>query len=227
MQLTGIGLYTFQEATRLTGIKSGELRRWLHGYETKSKHMPPLWETELTGSELDGLSFHDLLEVRFVKEFRKYGVPLQGIRVAACNAREMFNSPYPFTCHRFQTDGKTIFWESIRETGEQDMLDLRKKQFVFEKVIRPSLYEGIEFGVDERALRWFPNKKNKKVVLDPAIAFGKPILTDIGIRTDILYEAWLAEDEDKQRVARQFEVPAQAVDAAIRFEERIDQRLAA
>jgi len=221
MQLTGIGLYTFQEATRLTGIKSGELRRWLHGYKAGKKNMLPLWETELAGSDLDGLSFHDLLEVRFVKAFRKYGVPLQGIRIAARNAREMFNSPYPFTCHRFQTDGKTIFWESIRETGEQDMLDLRKRQFVFEEVIRPSLYEGIEFGAGDQAARWFPVKKSKKVVLDPNIAFGKPIVTDIGVRTDILYEAWLTEDEDKRRVSRQFEVPVQAVNAAIHFEERL------
>jgi len=226
MQLTGIGLYTFQEATRLTGIKSGELRRWLHGYKAGKKKMLPLWKTELTDSDLEGLSFHDLLEVRFVKEFRKHGVSLQTIRIAAHNAREMFNSPYPFTCNRFQTDGKTIFGEAMRETGEQDMLDLHKKQFVFERVIRPFLYEGIEFGAGERASRWFPTR-NKKVVLDPDIAFGKPIIADIGIRTDILYEAYLAENEDKLRVARQFEIPVQAVNAAIRFEERIEQRLAA
>lgn len=226
MQLTGIGLYTFQEATRLTGIKSGELRRWLHGCETK-KSIPPLWHSELTDAELDGLSFHDLLEVRFVKEFRKAGVSLQTIRVVARHARELFNSPYPFTCKRFQTDGKTIFAESLHKSGESELLDLRGKQIVFEKIIRPFLYEGIEFGIDERALRWFPNKRNKQVVLDPAIAFGKPIVTDIGIRTDILYEAYLAESEDKQRVARQFEVPVQAVSAAIHFEEHIEQRLAA
>ncbi len=221
MQLTGVGLYTFQEATRLTGIKSVDLHRWLHGYKSGKKEMPPLWETELKGSDLDGLSFHDLLEVRFVKAFREVGVSLQTIRIAARNAREMFNSPYPFTCNRFQSDGKTIFGEAMRETGEQDMLDLHKKQFVFEKVIRPFLYEGIEFGAGDRASRWFPVQKSKKVVLDPDIAFGKPIVTDAGIRTDILYEAWLAEDEDKKRVARQFEVPVQAVDTAIRFEERL------
>lgn len=220
MQLTGIGLYTFQEATRLTGIKSGELRRWLHGYKSRDKAMPPLWETELADSDLDGLSFHDLLEVKFVKVFRKHDVSLQTIRIAARHAREMFNSPYPFTCHRFQTDGKTIFWEAARESGDQDMLDLRSRQFVFERVIRPSLYEGIEFGSGERASRWFPTK-SRKVVLDPAIAFGKPIVADAGIRTDILYEAWLAEDQDKRRVAQQFEVPVQTVDAAIRFEERL------
>jgi uncharacterized protein (DUF433 family) len=226
MQLTGIGLYTFQEAARLTGIKSGELRRWLRGYATEKTSMPPLWETELAGADLDGLSFHDLLEVRFVKAFRQHGVSLQTIRVAARHAREMFDSPYPFTCHRFQTDGKTIFGEAMRESGELDMMDLHQKQFVFEKIIRPFLYEGIEFGADERASRWFPTK-NRKVVLDPAIAFGKPIVTDIGIRTDILFEAWLAEGKDRQRVARQFEVPLDAVDAAIRFEEKIDERLAA
>lgn len=226
MQLAGIGLYTFQEAARLTGIKSGELRRWLRGYESGRTAMPPLWETELVNADLDGLSFHDLLEVQFVKAFRKHDVSLQTIRIAARHAREMFNSSYPFTCHRFQTDGKTIFWEAARESGEQDMLDLRSKQFVFEKVIRPSLYEGIEFGAGDRASRWFPTK-NKKVVLDPAIAFGKPIITDVGIRTDILFEAWLAESKDRRRVARQFEVPMDAVDAAIRFEEQIDERLAA
>ncbi|TLS68647.1 DUF433 domain-containing protein [Mariprofundus erugo] len=220
MQLTGIGLYTFQEATRLTGIKSGELRRWLCGYKAGGKDMPPLWQAELAEADLDGLSFHDLLEVQFVKAFRKYDVSLQTIRIAARHAREMFNSPYPFTCHRFQTDGKTIFWEAARESGEQDMLDLRNKQFVFEKVIQPSLYKGIEFDAGDRAARWFP-EKNRKVVLDPAIAFGKPIVADTGIRTDILFEAWLAEGKDKQRVARQFEVPIQAVNAAIHFEERL------
>ncbi len=230
MQLTGIGLYTFQEATRLTGIKSGELRCWLRGYQfargEEKRSMPPLWKTELVDSELDGLSFHDLLEARFVKAFHGHGVSLQTIRIIARHARELFNSPYPFTCKRFQTDGKTIFAESLRESGDTELLDLRGKQIVFEKIIRPFLYEGIEFGLDKCALRWFPTK-SKKVVLDPAIAFGKPIITGTGIRTDILYEAYLAESGDKQRVARQFEVPVQAVNAAIRFEERIEQRLAA
>jgi len=224
MQLTGIGLFTFQEASLLTGISAANLRRWLRGYQSgrgeEKRSVPPLWKTELAGSELDSLSFHDLLEARFVKEFHKHGVSLQAIRIIARHARELFDSPYPFTCKRFQTDGKTIFAESLRESGDTELLDLRGKQIVFNKIIRPFLYEGIEFGLDERALRWFP-KKNKKVVLDPAIAFGKPIVTDIGIRTDILYEAYLAEGKNRKLVAQQFEVSRQAMDAAIRFEERL------
>jgi len=36
MQLTGIGLYSFQEAALLTGISTANLRRWLRGYQSES-----------------------------------------------------------------------------------------------------------------------------------------------------------------------------------------------
>jgi len=225
MDLVGIGLYSFAEAAKLTGIESGRLRRWLRGYTYHPKGVEakqisaPLWSSPLLGDELDALSFSDLLEVRFVDAFRRYGVSLHTIRVAALHARELFHTNYPFTNRRFQTDGRAVFAEAIHETGESEMIDLAKKQYVFDKVVRPSLYQGIEFGADELAKRWFPVSNSKAVVLDPQIAFGKPIVTDVGVRTDILYEAFQVE-QDKQTVARLYEVPVGAVEHAIRFEQR-------
>jgi len=35
MELTGIGLYTLQEAERLTGAQAREVSRWLFGYTFK------------------------------------------------------------------------------------------------------------------------------------------------------------------------------------------------
>ena len=180
----------------------------------------PLWKTELAEAEVEGISFHDLLEVRFVKAFLKHGVSLQTIRVASEQARAMFNHPYPFTCKRFQTDGKTIFATALETTGETQLLDLVKRQFAFTKIIEPSLYRGIEFGNNELASHWYPVPRSKAVVLDPAIAFGKPIVTQGSIRTSILYDAFKAE-ENKQYVAKLYEVPVGAVEAAIRFEERL------
>jgi uncharacterized protein (DUF433 family) len=224
MQLTGLGLYTFPEAARLAGVQPAELRRWLRGYnsgtgDTPRQH-PPLWLSEISNADVDGVSFLDLLEVRFVKAFRQLGISLQAIRIAAINAREILDSPYPFTCKRFRTDGKTIFAEAMSESGELDTLDLRRRQYVFTKVVEPSLRAGIEFGADERAARWYPIERSKAVVLDPNMAFGKPVVTDSSLRTDILYDAWLAEDKNKQRVARLYEVPVKAVETAIRFELR-------
>lgn len=225
MQLTGLGIYTYSEAARLAGVRPVELRRWLRGYVSgkgeRGRLQPPLWMSELADTGIDGVTFHDLLEVRFVKEFRKIGISLQAIRIAAANARELLDSPYPFTCKGFQTDGKSIFVDALRESGETELLDLLKRQYVFDKMVRPSLYAGIEFGTDKRATRWYPMERSKAVVLDPAIAFGKPIVTKAALRTDILHDAWLAENKDRRRVARLYEVPVEAVDAAIRFEQRL------
>lgn len=225
MDLVGVGLYSFPEAAKLTGIESSSLRRWLRGYGRTKKgsgaayDIEALWTSPLQDEDFDAISFADLLEVRFVNAFRKYGVSLQTIRTAARHAREMFGTNYPFTNRRFRTDGRGIFAEALRETGETEMMDLGKKQYVFDKVVRPSLYSGIEFGEDELATRWFPVPQSKAVVLDPQIAFGKPIVTEVGVRTDILYDAYLAED-DKHVVARLYEVPLSAVEHAIRFEQR-------
>lgn len=225
MNLIGVGLYTFQEAARITGISAQDLRRWLKGRAYKarssgSRNIPPLWKTELAGSEIEGISFHDLLEVRFVKAFLKYGVSTPTIRLACQNARQMFNHPYPFTSKRFQTDGRSIFAEALAETGEKRLLDLAKKQYAFTKIIEPSLYRGIEFGNDELAIRWFPLQRNKAVVLDPSIAFGKPIIKDYGIRTSILHDAVRVE-KDKKFVARLYNVPLSAVNSAIRYENQL------
>lgn len=224
MNLISVGLYTFQEASRLTKASPQELRRWLNGYAHKASgteaHVTraPLWKTELAESEVEGISFHDLLEVRFVQAFRKHGVSLQTIRVASEHARELFNHPYPFTCKRFQTDGRSIFATALEETGATELLDLAKKQYAFTKIIEPSLYRGIEFGHDDLASHWYPLLGSKSVVLDPTIAFGKPIVTNGSVRTSTLYDAFKAE-ENKQYVAKLYEVPISAVDAAIRFEE--------
>jgi uncharacterized protein (DUF433 family) len=122
MKLTGVGLYTFHEAARLTRIPLRDLRRWLGGYTYRDKRnetsiaVPPLWD-----------------------------------RIAA---------------------------------------------------------------------RWYPEPKNKAIVLDPRVAFGKPIVTDGGVRTSILHDAFVTE-ADKSFVAKLYEVPVSAVDAAITFEERL------
>ncbi|SIT42009.1 conserved hypothetical protein [Paraburkholderia ribeironis] len=225
MQLTGIGLYTFHEAAQLTKIPLRDLRRWLDGYSYRDKkHIPvsvaPLWETELADDSLDGISFHDLLEVRFVHAFRKHGVSLQAIRLASQRARELFETDYPFTSRQFRTDGRTIFTSAMEETGETELLDLVKQQYAFRKIIEPSLYRGIEFGEDQVAARWYPSSRSKAIVLDPSIAFGKPIVTNGAVRTSILYDAFIAEG-NKNFVAKLYEVPVAAVDAAVAFEESL------
>ncbi|WP_411382281.1 DUF433 domain-containing protein [Pseudomonas sp. MPB26] len=218
--LVGVGLYTLGEASLYTGIPASDIRRWLFGYSNNGIHHPGLWQSELADVRDCVLGFHDLLEIRFVHAFRQYGVSLQAIRSASRQATELFGQAYPFTCRRFQTDGRSIFATVLDETGDEALLDLIKKQYAFKQVISPSLYEGIDYTVIGSAQRWYPIKRSKAVVLDPARNFGKPVLTVTGIDTAVLFSAYEAEGQDTKRVALLYEIPTSAVKAAINFEQR-------
>lgn len=219
-RLIGVGIYTPAEAALYTGIPAKDIRRWMFGYRSDGVEHPGLWTPELAFSEGKLLGFHDLLEIRFVHAFRKHGVSLQAIRAASRQARELFDQKYPFTCKRFQTDGRSIFATVFDETGDEAILDLAKRQYAFRQVIAPSLYEGIDYAGEGKAQRWYPVKRSKAIVLDPSRNFGKPVLTSAGIDTATIYQAYLAEGKDLKRVAALYEIKPAAVEAAVTYEHR-------
>ena len=181
----------------------------------------PIWHQRF--SRIDGtigLEFQDLIEVRFVDAFRKYHIGWTSIRLAARKAAELFETDYPFSTKRFRTDGRTIFAETMDETGETMLLDLVKSQYAFQKVVSPSLYAGIEFTEEETVARWWPLGKTRQVVIDPARAFGQPIVHDAGVPTSVLASAYAVE-ESVERVSTLYEVKPQAVVAAIEFEQQL------
>ncbi|MGB3742742.1 MAG: DUF433 domain-containing protein [Castellaniella sp.] len=219
MDLTGIGLYTLTQASRLSGAKATEVSRWLFGYKTSGgKRIPPLWHPQVEEPDEKVIGFRDLLELRFIKAFANHGVPVKVIRAALTNAKAIFESDYPFTSHRFLTDGRSIFYETLNQE-DHELTDLAKRQLVFESIIRPQLYRGIEFSAQGTAIRWYPSK-GKTIVLDPEISFGRPILSTFGIPTEIIAQAMKAEQNIKA-VAAQFEIPVDQARAAVRFEEQL------
>lgn len=221
----GVGVYSFADAARFIGAKPQDLRRWLHGYNYQTRDgedfSAPLWETQLADTDIDGVGFKDLIELRFVQTFRNAGVSLPLIRSTLMEAKERFSSPYPFTCKRFKTDGKRIFMEVVEKTGDESLVDVVKRQNVIAKVIGPSLREGVELDMRGNARRWFPIKNSKAVVFDPARKFGQPILTDFGVPTAAISEAVKAEGGDQKLVAKIYEVSVAAVKKAVEFENRI------
>lgn len=227
MDIIGTGIYPLNQAARLVDAEPRALRRWLYGYSRKyqGEHVrsEPLWTTQLKDEGLleDVIGFRDLLEARMVTAFVQHGVDLRVIRATIDMASKHFNVDYPLTQQRFLTDGKRIFMEAVvTAPGEAKMIDVLKKQFVFSDIIKPSLYAGIEYGVDG-AVRWFPLGKRKTIVLDPALQFGTPVLTDAGIPTDTIYASYLAEGRDASMVARVFDITPKMVSDAVEFEERL------
>ncbi|MDB5798788.1 MAG: hypothetical protein JWP36_2690 [Paucimonas sp.] len=232
MAEVGIGMYTLADAAQLIHGDRRAIRRWLYGYDytqrkgeaSVTRHSPPLWIPQYAEDEFDEkvIGFHDLLELRIVKEFVQSGVPLRVVRHCMDVARQIFGVEYPFTHRRFATDGETIFSEAVRSGDAEDegMLNLRTRQYAFREIIKDSLYLGIEYD-DGYARRWYPEKRSKAVVVDPERQFGHPVLEESGVPTASIYATFLAESRDRAAVAHLFDIPASQVTAAVRFEEKL------
>jgi uncharacterized protein (DUF433 family) len=216
----GIGFYTVPEAARLLKIPALNIRRWLGGYSYTQAgqivRMPPLWEPQLPGSEHHiELGFRDLIELRVIKSFVESGLSIQTVRNCLEYARECANDERPFSTRRLHTDGRTIFLESLRRTGEEEVLDLKKRQYVIKKVIDRT-FKDLDLSNDIVA-RWRPFDGKQSIVVDPQRVFGQPIANDYGVPTIVLADAVKAEGS-VERVAHLYEVSGAVVRDAVRFE---------
>ena len=227
MNIIGTGLYPLHQAARLVNAEPRAIRRWIQGYSRKYKgenvRSDALWKTQLRDEGLpdEVIGFRDLLELRMVAAFVRHGVDLKVIRATVDAAASNFGEDYPLTNRNFLTDGKRIFLQAIvQTTGEPRLIDVLRKQYVFSEIIKPSLYAGIEYGHDG-AQRWFPVNRRKVIVLDPALQFGTPVLTEAGIPTDTIHASFLAEGRNRAVVARVFNITPDMVTAAVKFEERL------
>jgi len=221
--LLGIGFYIVPEAARLLNIPPLNIRRWLGGYSytqgEKTVKMPALWEPQLPAYEHHiELGFRDLIELRVIKSFLDNGLPLITVRNCLEYARECAKDDRPFSTRRFQTDGRTIFLESLRRTGEDELLDLKNRQYVIKKIIDRT-FKDLDLS-DDIVTRWRPFEGKQSIVIDPERAFGQPIANIYGVPTIVLADAVKAEGS-VERVTRLYDVSASVVRDAIKFEKSL------
>ncbi len=219
----GIGFYTVPEAARLTKTPALNIRRWLGGYSHLNRgekvNIPPLWVPQIP--KLDDhieLGFRDLIELRFVQAFIDAGLALKTIRNCLNYARECARDDRPFSTRRFKTDGRTIFLDGLKQSGETELLDLKQRQYVFKHVIERS-FKDLDIS-DDAVARWRPFNGKDTIVIDPARAFGQPVAAEFGIPTVVLAEAVKIEGS-VERVAKLYDVTAHIVRDAVKFEESL------
>jgi uncharacterized protein (DUF433 family)/DNA-binding transcriptional MerR regulator len=224
MNYIGNGIYTIPEASRITGIKSEAIHRWVNGYkyvmDKEIRYSNPIFAKDYSDiSTKVTLSFLDIIELKFIQSFRVYGVKWKVIREAAVIAEKLVQNKHPFASKKFYTDTKTILVKMADESHETVLIDIIKHQYTLEKIMEPLLHECIDFDIDEMASRWWPLGKEGRIVIDPKLNFGKPVLESFNIPTDTIYSAYLVEKSIKT-VADWYEVDEDSIMHAIKYEER-------
>jgi uncharacterized protein (DUF433 family) len=223
--MPGLGVYSAVDAARMIGMTAVTLRRWLQGYDHHEKFERPLWLPQYEVSD-DGLylGFRDLIEARVVYALRRRGFGLPTIRTCIDRARALVGDDRPFSTRLFKTDGKSIFVQIAGNLGEPDLVDLKRRQGVFHRVVEPSL-EDLEFG-ESGAERWWLLHGKKTVVADPAIAFGAPIVAGTAMTTARVAQAVKAEGS-VDRVSRVYEIGPRQIRDALAYENQLHTRKAA
>jgi len=219
---TETGIYTVPEAARLIGTNSTRIRRWLEGYKFQVKDgqhslkpvlkpLVPIIEGHIA------IGFQDLVELLFVKSFRKFGVTLPTIRRAANEAVRRWRVSHPFSVMQLKTDGRSVFASIQPEEGDDQLIELTKSQFCFESVLNPYLRQLEYDGLSGDVRRWWPLGKTKPVFLDPRVAFGKPVIRPCNIPVESICQA-VTTNESEEDVAKWYDIPLAAVRAALEFE---------
>jgi uncharacterized protein (DUF433 family) len=223
-------LFTPADARRIIGAPASTTRRWLEGYafEHKGKQRTRGPRLSPSATRIEGvllMSFLDLVEVRMARILRRQGVSWPHIDRAAAFFRDSWHNPHPFALRRFRTDGRSVFAELGRGIGDNSLLQLGADQFVFDALIEQSLFDILDFREDGVPWRLWPRGRDASVVVDPSRSFGRPILDAQGVPVRMIAASYAANDNQIDRVARWFDLPVEAVEAAIRYE--VGARLAA
>lgn len=163
------------------------------------------------------LSYMQLVEVAFVATFRGLGVTLQRLRKAHEYLAQVFEEEFPFATLRLKTEGYHVLVD-MQEAGlgaylGQLIIADRHGQMAWEEHIGDRF---AEFDYEhDLALVWHPAGRQSKVLIDPRISFGAPIVS--GVPTWALKGRYVA-GENPDEIAEDFGLSRDDVVEALSFE---------
>ena len=213
--------YTVAEASHYLRLPIATLRSWVVGrtYATQVGPRRALPALIIPARDPAMLSFVNLVEAHVLASItRDYDVPLQTVRRAVRYLQREFESDHPLIERVLETDRRDLF---IREAGKLVNVS-RGGQVAIPEVV--DLYlSRIEWDRAGFAMRLYPFTGKvgpdapRAVVIDPRLAFGRPVLTGTAIPTQVIAERFKAGDSP-QLLAEDYGRGASEVWEAIRCE---------
>ena len=218
--------YPIAEAARMVGLSPGQVKRWLHGYmfayrTREQPHLryskkPPVVPRAQRG-ESSYASFLDVIDLLLVRKLLADGISLQHARVVIDEAKDFLSTRH-LGYETFFTLGRTVFLEI---DSSSIMALSAGGQMALERFIR-ELGHQIEF--DDRtklAIRWYPLHPDRRVVVDPSVSFGRPVIAGRRVTTSNIYDFFVSEKKQVKVVCDWMDLDQEEVEAAVKLEEKL------
>jgi len=212
-------VYGVVEAASLLGLRSDRTRAWLDGYERRGTAYPPVIRVEPTGDDI--ITWGEFVELGYLREYRRKGVPLQRLRPVIDELRHEFGTPYPLATGNPYIYGKELVLE-LQEKNDiprSIAIVVSSGQTIALTSEATRFLKKVEFDPpdDGDVRRLYPAGTASPVVIDPLQSFGRPAVQ--GVATERLWELFDA-GELVQGIADGYELSPELVRAAIAYEEQ-------
>jgi uncharacterized protein (DUF433 family) len=213
--------YTIAEAARYLKLPVATLRSWVAGRAypraegvarfqpliRPAKDQPPL------------LSFWNLVEAHVLRSLRtEHGVSLTDVREAIRYAEKHLRIERLLLSKQLSTDGGRLFLDRYGELinlSASGQLAMRK---VFQEHLR-----RIEWGALPFPIRLYPfvsssaETADKPIAIDPAIAFGRPIVARKAVSTQAIADR-IDAGESPSEVAEDYGLEVAEIEQAVLYE---------
>ncbi len=230
-QRRDVPAYNTLDAAHYLRMPENTIRAWIFGrsYPTRggAKRTSPVIEAADPRRHL--LSFVNLIEVHVLDAIRReHRVPMPAIRTGVRYLREQFQSTHPLADEAMETDGKSLF---VRKLGHLINAS-RDGQLAMETMLEAHL-RRIDRDPRGLAIRLFlftrkrdlerrdpavpPPDEPRVIAIDPAVAFGRPVIAGSSVPTIEIAERFKAGDSF-EALASDYERPQSEIEEAIRCE---------
>ncbi len=213
--------YTLAEAARYLRLPSATLRSWVLGrqYPTADGRgqFPPLIRPASRRPPL--LSFSNLIEAHVVRSLRtEHGVPVKALRSALAYAERELGIDRLLLRSELRTEAGKVFLDRYGELIEltaSGQLALRR---LFDEHLKRVEWDSSKFPV-----RLYPflsavtPSEERPIVIDPRIAFGRPVVLRKGVSTAAIAER-VDAGESVDDIAADYELGPSEIEQAIVYE---------
>jgi uncharacterized protein (DUF433 family) len=219
--------YKVAEASHLLKLNASTVRAWCFGqrYRDRQGSQKPFVAVIAPADHAARLlSFSNLCELHILGAItRNYHIPLQRVRPALDYVRSRMDEPRPLLAADFRTNGLELFLDhaghlvSVSRGGQTAM------RGDFERAL-----DRIERGGGGNPVRLFPftrspeatSSQPKDVLIDPMIAFGRPVLASARVRTEVIHDRFGAGDSPAE-MAGDYGVSEAEILEALRYEQHL------
>jgi uncharacterized protein (DUF433 family) len=213
--------YTLAEAARYVRLPAATLRSWVLGrqYPTTdgSSDFPPLIRP--ASQQPPWLSFSNLIEAHVLRSLRtEHGVSVKALRSALVYAEKALGIDRLLLRQELRTDACKVFLDRYGELIELTASGQLAMRRLFADHLKRVEWDSSRFPV-----RLYPflsasaPSEERPIVIDPRIAFGRPVVLRKGISTSAIAER-VDAGESVDNIAADYDLGQSEIEQAIVYE---------